>query len=208
MKKREYAEVIYSIAEGQLGYFTAAQARAADLLPVRILQMVATGAIERTSRGVYRVSRFPVSRWGQYMEAALWPQVRRQGVVGVISHESALAFYGMSEVSPATVHITLPPSLRIRREVPKYISIHHADLAPHELLRMDGIPITSPERAVRDAAAAKIGSAIVRQAIADGRRNGQLLSATADRLAHDYLGDTFTPASKAKDQGPSDRENE
>ena len=201
MTKRDYDEVLYQIAEGQLGYFTAAQARAAGLIPVRILQMVGSGDVERTSRGVYRLTRFPVSRWSQYMEAALWPQVRRGGVTGAISHESALAFYGMSEVSPATVHITLPRAMRIRRAVPRYLTIHRAELAPSEVTVMEGVPVTTPERAVRDADAAHVGTAIVRQAILDGRRTGRLTPAQADRLALDLIGESLLPL-RILDDGP------
>lgn len=193
MTKRSYDEVLYQIAEDQLGYFTAAQAKAAGLVPVRILQMVGSGDVERTSRGVYRLKRFPVSRWSQYMEAALWPQVRRGGVTGTISHESALAFYGMSEVSPATIHITLPPPMRIRRAVPRYLTIHRAELAPSEVTVMDGVPVTTPERAVRDAKAAHVGTAIVRQAILDGRRTGHFTPAQADRLALELINEFLPP---------------
>ncbi|MGH7653719.1 MAG: type IV toxin-antitoxin system AbiEi family antitoxin domain-containing protein [Gemmatimonadaceae bacterium] len=193
MIKRSYNDVLYQIAESQLGYFTAAQAKAAGLVPVRIIQMIGSGDIERTSRGVYHLTRFPVSRWSQYMEAALWPQVRRGGVTGTISHESALAFYGMSEVSPATVHITLPPTMRIRRTVPRYLTIHRAELKPSEVAVMEGVPVTTPARAIRDAAAAHVGSAIVRQAILDGRRTGHLTAAQTDRLAHELIGESFPP---------------
>jgi predicted transcriptional regulator of viral defense system len=46
--------------------------------------------------------------------------VRRPKVRGTISHESALALYGLSDVSPSKVHITLPPALRIRRTPPAW----------------------------------------------------------------------------------------
>ena len=49
-----------------------AQAQAAGLHPVRL-------------------ARLPTSPIGQYMEASLWPQVRRPELRCTISHESALA---------------------------------------------------------------------------------------------------------------------
>lgn len=63
-----------------------------------------------------------------YMEAALWPQVRRPGAQATVSPESALAIYGLSDVSPAKVHITLPHALRIRRTVPRHLIIHYTNL--------------------------------------------------------------------------------
>ncbi len=188
MYKRQWDTVLYEVAEDQAGYFTAAQARAAGLHQVRLVQLAGAGDIERISRGVYRFARFPFSRLSHYMEAALWPQVRRPGVVGVISHESALAVHGLSDVSPARIHVTLPAAARIRREVPKGLVIHHADLASEDVERVEGVPVTTPERSIRDAHASHIGNALVAQAIADGRRTGTLSRTVADRLQRELLG--------------------
>jgi predicted transcriptional regulator of viral defense system len=190
MHKRQWDTVLYGIAEDQIGYFTAAQARAAGLQQIRLVQLAQQGDIERVSRGVYRFTRFPVSRLGDYMEAALWPQVRRPGVIGVVSHQSALSIHGLSDVSPAQIHLTLPTTVRLRREVPKGLVIQHANLVPGEIERVEGVPVTTPGRSIRDAHAAHLGSALIGQAIADGRRSGALRMAEADRLERELLGTT------------------
>jgi predicted transcriptional regulator of viral defense system len=190
MHKRQWDTVLYGIAEDQIGYFTAAQARAAGLQQIRLVQLAQQGDIERVSRGVYRFTRFPVSRLGDYMEAALWPQVRRPGVIGVVSHQSALSIHGLSDVSPAQIHLTLPTTVRLRREVPKGLVIHYANLAPRDVERVEGVPVTTPARSIRDAHAAHLGSALIGQAIADGRRSGALRTAEADRLERELLGTT------------------
>jgi hypothetical protein len=188
MNKRQWDTMLYGIAEDQAGYFTAAQARSAGLHQVRLVQLAQQGDIERVSRGVYRFARFPVSRHGHYMEAVLWPQVRRTDVAGVVSHESALAIHELSDVSPARVHVTLPTAVRIRRQVPKGLVIHYADLAPEDVERVEGVPVTTPERAIRDAHASHVGDALVAQAIADGRRSGALTTSAANRLDRELLG--------------------
>jgi len=188
MQKRQWDTVLYEIAENQAGYFTAAQARAAGLHQVRLVQLAQQGAIERVSRGVYRFTRFPISQHGHYMEAVLWPQVRRPDVVGVISHESALAIHELSDVSPARIHVTLPTSVRIRRAVPKRLVIHYADLATEDVETVEGVPVTTPARSIRDAHASHLGAALVGQAIADGRRSGTLPTVVADRLQRELLG--------------------
>ena len=201
MNKRQWDTVLYGIAEDQAGYFTAAQARSAGLHQVRLIQLAQQGDIGRVSRGVYRFARFPVSRHGQLMEAVLWPQVRRPDVTGVVSHESALAIHELSNVSPAHVHITLPAAVRIRRQVPKGLVIHYADLAPEDVERVEGVPVTTPERAIRDAYASHVGNGLVAEAIADGRRNGALSTAAAGRLRRDLLGtkrDTRTTAGQGE----------
>jgi predicted transcriptional regulator of viral defense system len=187
MKPRRWDTTLYELAESQSGYFTAAQARTAGLHPVRLVQLEHSEDIERLSRGVYRLTRYPISPFGQYMEAALWPQVRRAGVHGTISHESALALYGISDASPSKVHITLPPALRIRRAPPGQLMIHRAHLDPGEIRIVEGVPVTTAERAIRDVHDAHLGPALVRQAIEDGRRTGYLSSDQAKRLKRELL---------------------
>ena len=197
MRSREWSDKLYDIAESQLGYFTASQARSAGVHQVRLVQLHQSGDIERVSRGVYRLMRFPLSPFGQYMEAALWPQVRRPGARAVISHVSALALHELSEVSPAKIHITLQPDLRVRRAVPRQMVVHFAPLASGDIQVVEGVPVTTPVRTIHDVHAAHLGPALVRQAIADGRRTGRLTHAEADRLVHELLDDS------APRQGPS-----
>jgi predicted transcriptional regulator of viral defense system len=187
MRAREWPDRLYDIAENQLGYFTAAQARAAGVHPVRLVQLHQRGDIERVSRGVYRLTRFPLSPLGEYMEAALWPQVRRPGARAVISHVSALALHELSEVSPAKIHITLPPELRIRRAVPFRLVLHIASLTPKDVQLVDGVPVTTPARTIRDAHAANLGPALIRRAIADALRTGRLTDDEAERLTRELL---------------------
>ena len=193
MKPRHWDTLLYELAEPQSGYFTAAQARAAGLHQVRLVQLERSEDLERVSRGVYRLTRYPISPLGQYMEAALWPQVRRPGAQGIVSHESALAVYGISDVSPAKVHITLPATLRIRRKPPEFLALHYADLEPQDVQQIEGVPVTTAERAIRDVHASHIGPALVAQAIADGRRTGHLTFDQARRLKRELIGTPTRP---------------
>ena len=192
MRHREWDTKLYGIAEAQLGYFSTAQARDAGVNPIRLLQLVKSEDIERVSRGVYRLTRFPISPLGQYMEATLWPQVRRPDMWAVLSHESALALYELSDASPSKVHITLPITARIRRAVPKHLTLHRAALEVRDVKIVEGIRVTTPERTIRDVHANHIGGALVRQAITDGRRTGQLTLNQADRLKRELLGGAAT----------------
>jgi predicted transcriptional regulator of viral defense system len=178
---------IYEIAEGQQGYFTATQAVAAGVPSAHLPDMLRRGVVERTSRGVYRLMAYPRTHAAQLMEASLWPAGHGGEVQGVISHESALAFYEISDVSPAKVHIILPRHLRIRRALPRYLRVHRADLVPSEIAWHDGLPVTTAARAIRDCHAAHLGPALIRQAIDDGRRRGVLTIRDADALAAEFL---------------------
>ena len=125
------------------------------------------------------------------MEAVLWPQA---GVKGVISHQSALSFHGLSDVSPAKLHITVSPDHRVRRDAPRHLILHRARLEEQDVEVLDGIPVTTPARSILDSHAAHLTWALIRQAIEDGRRTGKLLARDATRLEEE-LGE---PARRAR----------
>jgi len=192
-------ELVYALAEPQHGYFTSAQAKAAGLLVDMLQKMARRGVIERVSRGVYRMMNFPLSPYSQLMEAVLWPH---EGVQAVISHHSALAFHGLSDVSPSTVHITLPLGYRVRRAVPKHLTLHYAALAESDIQALDGVSVTTPTRSIMDAHAAHLGRALLRQAIEQGRETGKLLAREAKQL-DELLADSVTANPAAPSGSPS-----
>jgi predicted transcriptional regulator of viral defense system len=148
--------------------------------------MARRGTVERVRRGVYRLSRFPESSMGQYMEAILWPHSAQ----GVISHESALGLYDMSDVNPTVVHITLPSAYRVRRSIPRFLLVHHADLEPSDITTLEGLPLTTPERTIRDCASTHLSAALLRQAIHDGSRSEHLSRNQAAKLELELFGST------------------
>jgi predicted transcriptional regulator of viral defense system len=167
---RESFAAVYEIAADQFGYITAAQAREAGVNPMALVMMERRQTVERVSRGVYRLQRFPSGPLAEYMEAALWPV----GAVGVISHESALALYGVSDANPSRIHLTLPTSYRVRRHVPARLKLHHTDLAEDDRTVFEGIPVTTMARTIRDCHASAVGAEILLQALADAGREGWL----------------------------------
>ncbi len=186
MSSKQY-RIVYDIADGQQGYFTAAQAVTAGTPKAHLPDMLRRGVVERISRGVYRLIAYPRAATAQYMEASLWPGGHRQNVQGVISHESALAFHDLSDVSPTKVHISVPENLRIRRTVPRYLRVHHADLDASDVEWHEGLPVTTAVRTIRDCHAAHLGPALIRQAIDDGRRRGLLTASQAKALGTELL---------------------
>jgi hypothetical protein len=84
----------------------------------------------------------------------------RPDVVGVVCHQSALSIHGLSDVNPARIHLTLPAALRLRRQVPMVLVIHYADLASEDVERVEGVPVTTPARCIRDAHAIHLGSEV------------------------------------------------
>lgn len=176
-------EQILAIAVDQHGYVTTAQAREEGVSDNTLRMMATRGTIERVSWGVYRLPDLPPSEFSQYMEAVLWPGDQ----TGVISHESALSLYGFSDVNPARIHITLPTSYRTHRDIPRRLELHHAELDDDQVRRVEAVPVTTPERTIRDCHAADLGSRLLRQAIEEARREGYLTPDDADGLREALL---------------------
>ena len=175
---------VYELAAEQNGYVTAAQARQAGVTPQALSKMAARGTVERVSHGVYRLVHFPASPMDPYVEAALWPV----SAGGVISHDTALSIYGLSDVNPARIHVTVPRAWRVRRTVPRRLVVHRLDLDVNDVNIYEGVRLTTPERTIRDCHAAHLGAALIRQAIADGRRTGHLRVRQAQKLERELLG--------------------
>jgi predicted transcriptional regulator of viral defense system len=134
------------------------------------------------SRGVYRIAHFPADRFAQYREAVLWAQASQGPERVALSHETALLLYGISDVNPAHVNLTVPMSARLRREHPEWIVIHRADLTPQEISQHEGMPVTSVERSVMDVLSTTHRTDIARQAITDALRKGLLTAVQASGL--------------------------
>jgi len=177
MPGKVYSELM-EIANENYGFITPDDARGAGVNPMNLVRMAERGQLERRGNALYRFSLTPPGPLDSYMEAALWPR----GVEGVISHESALDLYELSDVNPRRIHITVPRAHRIRRQVPAVFRIHHEDLRPSDVGHLEGIPVVTPEHAIRQAHSAKLGPALLAQAIDHGEQNGRLTLRQAQRL--------------------------
>ena len=115
------ADRLFEVAESQRGYFTAGQAAACGYPTSSHIYHRKVGTWQREYRGIYRLSRFPVSDEGQYVLWSLWLR-NRQGVPqGVYSHQTALALFDLSDLMPRRLHMTVPPGFRRNSPIPKIL---------------------------------------------------------------------------------------
>jgi predicted transcriptional regulator of viral defense system len=140
---------LYEIAEQQAGYFTAGQAESAGIDRSTLRHHARPGGrFERVRRGLYRLRHFPSSPHEHVVAA--WLPLKATGAV--VSHESALELYGLSDVIPSAVHVSVPRAKRgVRPRSGVRIHTIEGQLGTEALRTIDGVPVTSPERTLVDA---------------------------------------------------------
>ncbi len=139
---------LYRLAESQAGYFTAKQALEAGMDRSTLRHHARPGGrYERVRRGLYRLRHFPMSPHEHVVAA--WLPLRDAG--GVVSHESALELWDLSDVISDAVHISLPRDKRGARPRPG-VRLHTLERPPgaSEQRRIHGVPVTTPERSIVD----------------------------------------------------------
>jgi predicted transcriptional regulator of viral defense system len=148
--------------------FTTKQAAEAGYSPQLLVHYVHCGRAVRVSRGIYRLVHFPAGEHEELVVAWLWSEL-----VGVVSHQSALALHGLSDVLPAHVHLTLPAAWRRRRfRVPANVVLHHADVRPEDRAWFGAVPTTNPRRTLNDCAREGFSPELLRQAAQQALRRG------------------------------------
>lgn len=141
--------------------------------------MARRGSLRREGLGLYRLEPFPAHELDEYRKATLWPY----GVEGVLSHETALDLYELSDVNPAHIHITLPQRYRLRRRnAPSGYRFHHEDLDPDDITRHEGLPIVTPEKAIRQCHGTHLRRDLLRQALEQARNRGLLSRSAYEEL--------------------------
>jgi predicted transcriptional regulator of viral defense system len=170
------------LAEQNDGLVTAAQARALGIKDSVLARLAQRGRLERIARGVYRIPYFPADPLAQYREAILWARASHGPEQVALSHETALGVYGISDVNPAQVHLTVPKHARLRRKQPKWIVIHRGDLPPGDVTTHEGLPVTTVAKSVMDVMETTGRLGLARQALKDARKEGYISAAELQRL--------------------------
>ena len=178
MNSRPDFNRLYEIAEDQAGYFTAQQAHEAGFSWESLSYHVTTDRFIRIQRGVYRLVQFPASPYEDLFVAWL-----RTGPGSVISHESALYLYDLSDVLPGEVHVIMPRTGSRRRQ---NIHLHTNRITSEEVTRREGLPVTNAARTIIDVTIDGLAEEQIQRAIHDALRRGlvnreELLALAANR---------------------------
>src|SRR5215212_10961801 len=105
---------LFQLATEQRGYFTTAQARDHGFSRSLLAHHARAGTFQRVHTGVYRFRDYPSTPREEL--AAAWLAVGKD--VAVVSHESALEQWDLSDLLPETVHLTVPRRRRRLHRLP------------------------------------------------------------------------------------------
>lgn len=179
---RSRFDELAALAEDNDGLVTAEQARASGFADSVLARLAQRKRIERIARGVYRIPYVSPGQFSQYREAVLWAKANRGPATVALSHETALVVYGISDANPASIHLTVPASARLRRRKPKGVVIHHGDFGPNDVMIHEGLPLTTVDKTIADLLESGGRTDLMRQAVSDARREGYVNNAEAARL--------------------------
>jgi predicted transcriptional regulator of viral defense system len=175
-RRRELVE----LASERGGLFTAAAARELGLMSSALAYHARTGTIERVSHGVYRLAGFPVPPHERLVAAAA-----ALGKDAVVSHESALSLYEVSDVAPSRLHFTVPRSRRYVTTPAPDVQLHTTTqpFGPGEIVQHNGFRATSLMRSIIDSARAHTAPEQIVMAVREGLRRGLLTQRDLERAS-------------------------
>lgn len=141
-------DALFAKASAQAGYFTTAQAEACGFSSALLTHHAKSGRFLRIARGLYRLRDYPHETNEEIVAAWL-----RQAPNAVVSHESALALLGLSDVIADTVHLTVPRTRRrLVRQPGVVVHTTTRPIADTDVVMRRGVRVTGPERTIVDVA--------------------------------------------------------
>ena len=169
---------LLQLVAAQHGYFSTAQAAAAGISRRALVDRVRRGVIERAAHGVYRLSGTPATRLDSFYAFSV------EAPSATFSHDTALELYGVSDVLPRTVHVTVPPGSGLKPR--RGCTIHRSVLAPSERVLRDGVWVTSLVRTLTDCAKGGTDPEQLVAALSEGRERAMLTLDEISRLRRLY----------------------
>jgi predicted transcriptional regulator of viral defense system len=185
-------DTLRELAGEHEGLFTAQEAEHAGIARVLVVQLAHRGRVDRVAQGLYRFPSWPTTRLQEYHEATLWPRAHRDLEYALISHDSALELYNLTQLNPSVIHVTLPPKTRISRERPTWLRLHFADVGEKDRAWEQGIPIVSVPRAIEDVAS-RHGADVIHRAVSEARERRLLREDELKRLVNRFGNEISEP---------------
>jgi predicted transcriptional regulator of viral defense system len=171
-------ELLGAYTAGQWGMVTTRQAQMLGVDEVTLHRLKTAGLLEGVRHGVHALTSAEAS--DTRAEQAAWLALR-PGVAGwerpkldpdggVISHRSAARQHGLGDLVHTRVEMTVP---RRRTMRDPNVWLHRAELTDADVTVLNGLPVTTPTRLIRDLLDQHIDAShiatIIRQAVEGGQ---------------------------------------
>jgi predicted transcriptional regulator of viral defense system len=178
MTKIDSEEKLFRIAASQGGYFTALQAKRAGFSDNNHIFHLRAGNWIREWRGIYRLARYPLQEDAQFALWGVWASGRRGERRGAYSHETALSLFGLSDLQPTKLHVTVPRGYRRHGNIPGILCLHHTNVKAVECEERNGYRVIRPFRTFVDLVRAQtVSPEFFRQAVRQALDRGVLTHA-------------------------------
>lgn len=172
-------ERLREVALDRHGFITTAQAVEEQVSYAELSTMVARGRIERAAYGVYRVPQVPETEYDQYQLAVLWTGAPE----ACLSHDTALEAWGISDINPDRIHVTVARRRRLRRAGGDRYVVHYEDLDPVQVTWWQGIRTATVPTAIAQGIASGVPTYLIRQALDRAGRTSLLPADERTRLS-------------------------
>lgn len=170
-------EELWDVATDQYGFVTTTDVRNLGCNPVELAKLAHRNKLEHIAHGVYRFTTFPTTERDDYMRAVLATGVPE----AVLSHDTALLVHDLCDINPTEIHVTVPRSARVRRELP-LVEVHNDNLDATDRGWWEGIPTVTPETAIRQGIEAKVPRHLLVQALKTAEARGAITKNALNRL--------------------------
>jgi predicted transcriptional regulator of viral defense system len=164
------SSALHRLAYSQEGLFTARQAQERGYSAQLLAHHARTGRFARVRRGLYRLSDYPTGEHEGIRAAWLALGMDR----AIVSHESALVLHELSDVLPNTAHLLVSREHRGIRP-PAGVTLHTATtpIPDDEITTRNGIRVSTPSRAIADAAGSGTAPEQIQMAIRQALQQGR-----------------------------------
>lgn len=156
MSQADAVEIVASLAEGQWGMFTTAQAQIHGVPRTDVARLIRRQIARRLRQGVHMMLGVPASpfeeiraEWLATDPARTAGERRDDPKPVIVSDESAALIHVMGDLPPGGVHLTSARRLQSRQ---KWVTIHRRQVTEGEYDWVDGLPVTTPRRTLDDLA--------------------------------------------------------
>jgi hypothetical protein len=187
--------LLSAVAQGQGGYFSAAQARKCGFWYQNQHRYVDSGEWVRYLRGIYRLALLPEVNFGEYFALALFFRHRDGRPAGVFALESAMFVRGIGDFLPNQIKVAVKNGFRKWAHTPPNIEIVSMDFSDNDYDETLGYPVMQSLPTILQLLAFEVSERhLVKAAFFECRKKGVISPTTLTHfLSQDRYKD-FAPA--------------